>query len=239
LREYLEEQRNVEHSKDQDNSERKNSTRQGNKHSSKLEKILKFYTAEITIALQEFHQMDFVYGDLSPSDLVLDRDGHICLHKLPFNKHAPKKSSDINPEYIPPEVVTGDEYQQEADWWCFGVMCWELFAGTSPFYAENFHEISCKILCKELVYPNTMSPELKCLIELLLHSDASKRLKTAEEIKQHAFFEGVDWKMVGKKKPKPPFKMNTTNFDSLEVVGLAETLVAKPKKAKFHGNSFV
>eukprot|EP01121_Diplochlamys_sp_Union-15-3_P021749 TRINITY_DN8978_c0_g1_i1.p1 TRINITY_DN8978_c0_g1~~TRINITY_DN8978_c0_g1_i1.p1 ORF type:complete len:153 (-),score=19.85 TRINITY_DN8978_c0_g1_i1:61-519(-) len=150
----------------------------------------------------------------------------------------------MNPEYIPPEIVTGENYQPETDWWCLGIMMWELFVGKSPFFSETFHEMSYKILSQELTFPGTMSPELKSLIEKLLHRDISKRLNQVQDIKNHSFFSGVDWSVSSKKKQKTPFKSlilsKESNFDSLRVeAGLAETMVAQPKKAKFSGHSFV
>lgn len=32
-------------------------------------------------------------------------------------------------DYVPPEIVTGDFYDEKADVWCLGVLCYELCTG--------------------------------------------------------------------------------------------------------------
>lgn len=34
-------------------------------------------------------------------------------------------------DYVPPEIVTGDFYDEKADVWCLGVLCYELCTGNS------------------------------------------------------------------------------------------------------------
>ena len=36
-------------------------------------------------------------------------------------------------DYVPPEIVTGDFYDERADVWCLGVLCYELCTGRAPF----------------------------------------------------------------------------------------------------------
>jgi serine/threonine protein kinase len=60
-----------------------------------------------------------------------------------------------------------------------------------------------------------MSPEAKDLIEKLLVKDPKSRL-TADGIKKHPFFEGIDWNNLRKTKapiiPKYISKKDTSNF---------------------------
>lgn len=56
--------------------------------------------------------------------------------------------------------------------------------------------------------PNHFTMDLKQLLEGLLQRDVDKRLgcrgKGADEVKQHAFFHGIDWQMVYLQKYNPP-----------------------------------
>lgn len=36
-------------------------------------------------------------------------------------------------DYVPPEIVTGEFYDEKADVWCLGVLCYELCTGKAPF----------------------------------------------------------------------------------------------------------
>lgn len=40
----------------------------------------RFYSAEITLALQHVHQLDIVYRDLKPENVLLDSEGETGLH---------------------------------------------------------------------------------------------------------------------------------------------------------------
>ncbi len=36
-------------------------------------------------------------------------------------------------DYVPPEIVTGEFYDERADVWSLGVLCYELCTGRAPF----------------------------------------------------------------------------------------------------------
>jgi len=60
----------------------------------------------------------------------------------------------------------------------------------------------------EPIYPKNISPELKNLIKSLLNKDPCKRLganRDASEIKEHQFFNNMDWKKLNEKSLKAPF----------------------------------
>jgi aurora kinase B len=40
-------------------------------------------------------------------------------------------------DYVPPEIVTGEFYDEKADIWCLGVLCYELSTGKAPFESST------------------------------------------------------------------------------------------------------
>lgn len=56
--------------------------------------------------------------------------------------------------------------------------------------------------------PDSFTPELKDLLESLLRRDVHDRLgcvsRGADEVKEHAFFHGIDWHQVYLQKYPPP-----------------------------------
>ena len=48
--------------------------------------IAKFFTSEITSALDYLHKEDIVYRDLKPENILIDREGHVKLTDFGFAK---------------------------------------------------------------------------------------------------------------------------------------------------------
>lgn len=102
------------------------------------------------------------------------------------------------PDYIAPEVFMQRGYSKECDWWSVGVIMFEMLIGYPPFCSETPQETYRKIMnFKEtLRFPDDpqISPEAQDLIERLL-DDQDSRLgaSSVEEIRNHPFFEGIDW----------------------------------------------
>eukprot|EP00708_Paratrimastix_pyriformis_P002712 GAFH01001465.1.p1 GENE.GAFH01001465.1~~GAFH01001465.1.p1 ORF type:complete len:528 (-),score=166.42 GAFH01001465.1:28-1551(-) len=102
------------------------------------------------------------------------------------------------PDYIPPEVLMKQGYGKECDWWSLGVIMYEMLVGYPPFYSDNPVDTCSKILRHQeyLRFPPdiALSPEAINLIQCLI-TDARHRLGTrsADEIKGHPWFRGIDW----------------------------------------------
>ena len=41
------------------------------------------------------------------------------------------------PEYLAPEVLHGLGYDDAADWWSLGILCYELVYGLPPYYHKS------------------------------------------------------------------------------------------------------
>lgn len=77
-----------------------------------------------------------------------------------------------------------------------------------------------KILQNELKFPSFLEgTEAKDLLTKLLQKDPANRLDDAQEIKNHPFFQDIDWNKLLDKAYLPPFKpqveslLDTSNFD--------------------------
>jgi len=107
-----------------------------------------------------------------------------------------------------PEVLNGEGYGPEIDWWSVGVILFEMLAGYPPFCADEPEETCKKVLYWEdnLVMPTDkpISDDASDLIFKLL-TDVEFRIgrNGAEEIKSHPFFQTVDWKNL--RTSKAPF----------------------------------
>ncbi|XWS30296.1 hypothetical protein CRYUN_Cryun24cG0105100 [Craigia yunnanensis] len=104
-------------------------------------------------------------------------------------------------EYLAPEIIRGDGHGSAVDWWTFGIFLYELLVGRTPFKGNGNRETLFNVVGQSLKFPegSSISFAAKDLIRGLLVKDPQKRLgfkRGATEIKQHPFFETVNWALI-------------------------------------------
>jgi serine/threonine protein kinase len=193
------------------------------------ENLIRFYSAQIAIAISEIHESEFIYRDLKPENILIDEEGFIKLcdfgscTRINLNKKTKDFAGTIY--YASPEMIAGIGYDQMTDWWSFGILIYELLTGNVPFISHDKTRIFELIEMTEIKFPNEIlnennekelfypSKEIKDLIEKLLIKDPNKRLgkkNGIEEIKTHSFYRDLNFDLVKKKKLKPLFKPNVS-----------------------------
>lgn len=168
----------------------------------------------------------FFNRDLKPENILIDYNGHIALCDFGLCKLNMTDSERTNtfcgtPEYLAPELLLGQGYTKNVDWWTLGVLLYEMLTGLPPFYHENTDEMYRKILRDPLVFPDDMSDEASNFLTGLLTRDPNLRLgnRGTDEIRHHPFFRSIDWTKLMRKQLQAPFKpsvenmYDTTNFD--------------------------
>ncbi|XP_004494155.1 serine/threonine-protein kinase D6PKL1 [Cicer arietinum] len=104
-------------------------------------------------------------------------------------------------EYLAPEIIKEEGHGAAVDWWTFGVFLYELLYGRTPFKGSNNEETLANVVLQSLRFPDDpfVSFEARDLIRGLLVKEPENRLgsqKGAAEIKQHPFFEGLNWALI-------------------------------------------
>ncbi|KAM9913654.1 hypothetical protein OXX69_001397 [Metschnikowia pulcherrima] len=193
------------------------------------EERAKFYIAELVLALEHLHDNDIVYRDLKPENILLDANGHIALCDFGLSKANLNNDGTTNTfcgttEYLAPEVLLDESgYTKMVDFWSLGVLIFEMCCGWSPFYADNTQQMYKNIAFGKVRFPKeVLSPEGRSFVKGLLNRNPKHRLgaiNDARELKEHPFFQDVDWKLLRAKNIPPPFKphiaseTDTSNFD--------------------------
>ncbi|KAK6480369.1 ribosomal protein S6 kinase alpha-6 isoform X1 [Huso huso] len=179
------------------------------------EEDVKFYLAELALALDHLHNLGIVYRDLKPENILLDEAGHIKLTDFGLSKESvdqDKKAYSFcgTVEYMAPEVVNRRGHTQSADWWSLGVLMFEMLTGTLPFQGKDRNETMSMILKAKLGMPQFLSSEAQSLLRMLFKRNPANRLGAGsdgvEEIKRHAFFSTIDWNKLYRGEIQPPFK---------------------------------
>ncbi|KAL6497844.1 Serine/Threonine protein kinase, catalytic domain [Orobanche hederae] len=238
--------------------------------------IIRFYAAELVLALEYLHTLGIVYRDLKPENVMIQENGHLMLvdfdlstklspkspetrsvssaeskppqttpkKKKPFGFFFRRRGTEISPdvsvrqseleptspssesdsveksnsfvgteEYVAPEIILGEGHDFSVDWWCLGVMLYEMLYGTTPFRGANRKETFYRIITKSPNLTGELTP-LRDLIGKLLEKDPAKRVSDVREIKGHAFFRRVDWDRITEL-PRPPFIPEPTDVGGM------------------------
>uniref|UniRef100_A0A4W4DV96 non-specific serine/threonine protein kinase n=1 Tax=Electrophorus electricus TaxID=8005 RepID=A0A4W4DV96_ELEEL len=179
------------------------------------EEDVKFYLAELALALDHLHNLGIVYRDLKPENILLDEAGHIKLTDFGLSKESVDQDRKAysfcgTVEYMAPEVVNRRGHTQSADWWSLGVLMFEMLTGTLPFQGKDRNETMNMILKAKLGMPQFLSLEAQSLLRMLFKRNPANRLGAGpdgvEEIKRHAFFSTIDWNKLYRRELQPPFK---------------------------------
>ena len=136
------------------------------------EASVRFYAAELVLALETLRHLGIVYRDLKPENLVLTREGHLVLVDFGLGKLLDTgancyftKTFCGTAEYLAPEVILGQYYNYAVDLWSLGTMVYEMLVGVPPYWAEHPQEMYQKIITAgPMVIPKTMSPEAEDLL---------------------------------------------------------------------------
>lgn len=178
----------------------------------------RFYLAEILLAIAHLHSKDIIYRDIKLENIVVTSDGHVActdfgLSKEEMTDDDRTKSFVGTCEYLAPELIKKTGYGRQVDWWAFGILTFEMIQGDSPFKDKVPLQLFEKIVKEKPVFTERFTDEAKDLVSKLLDKNPKTRLgcgpNGAEDIKNHPFFENVDWDTVMNKTfemPPPPHR---------------------------------
>ena len=182
------------------------------------EECTRFYGAEILDTIDYMHARGVIHRDLKPENVLLDDQMHVKITDFGTAKilDVPQRpSKDANgdigvgspldgsednkansfvgtAEYVSPELLTDKKACKSSDLWAFGCIIYQLLAGRPPFKAGNEYLTFQKIVALEYQFPTGFPEVARDLVERLLVLDPASRL-SIEHIKNHEFFDGVNW----------------------------------------------
>ena len=94
-----------------------------------------FYIASIILAVNYLHQKKIIFRDIKPENIMVLENGYIKLIDFGTAKELRDKTNSIigTPHYMAPEVILGDLYSFEIDYWSIGICLYEFCCGILPF----------------------------------------------------------------------------------------------------------
>ncbi|KAG8065594.1 hypothetical protein GUJ93_ZPchr0004g38180 [Zizania palustris] len=136
-------------------------------------------------------------------------------------------------EYLAPEIIKGEGHGSAVDWWTFGIFLHELLYGKTPFKGSGNRATLFNVVGQQLRFPEAPSTSYasRDLIRGLLVKEPQHRLgvkRGATEIKQHPFFEGVNWALI--RCSTPPDVPRPVEAELPVKYGVAEAIGSNSKR---------
>eukprot|EP00940_MAST-03C_sp_MAST-3C-sp2_P000925 g925.t1 len=194
----------------------------------------RIYAAEVIAGIGHIHECGYMYRDLKPENLMIDKHGYLKIVDFGFCKRIPsgKKSQTLcgTPEYLSPELVLQRGHDHCVDYWAFGCLVYELLTNDTPFADPKQSRIFKKIINSDRItkhmFQRGFPSKAKSLIEQLLVPKPSMRLgmqrNGPKDILSHPWFSGIDWGKLAQKRYKAPYRpkveneLDDRNFDNYD-----------------------
>ena len=185
----------------------------------------KFFCANIMLGLEYIHKNKIIHRDIKPENLVLDSKGYLAITDFGVAiKYCKNNSNETSgtPGYMAPEVLCSLNHSFFVDFYAVGVMAYEFMIGHRPYLGRNRKEIKEAVLAKQVIVNKKMldgygwSFESGDFINRMIQRKVVKRLgyNGINEIKNHLWFQDIDWDELLMKKINSPFiPKEGDNFD--------------------------
>jgi serine/threonine protein kinase len=154
---------------------------------------IRYYCLQLVSVLDYLHSVRRVaHRDLKLENIMLDAYNNIKLIDFGLSRGFPDSESRYStpcgsPPYIAPELITTGTYTQAADIWSLGIVLYALATGRMPFFDDDIGKLCRQIVAKPIVYPPSLSEDLRDLLKQMLCRNPSSRI-TIDQIKQHPWF---------------------------------------------------
>ena len=211
------------------------------------EEIVQFLMRQIVRGLKYIHEHGIIHRDIKLDNILVkfysQEDINSCnmlkTHikisdfgisaKLGENKLA--FTALGSPAYMDPFILKklnerndlkdSEGYDQSADIWSLGAMCYEMLIGKRIFTGRNLKELFKKVEGGDYTLPTHLSQEVVSFLNGMLQYDSKKRL-TIEELSRHHFltkntkdFSSVNFALVSSKLGVNGININTKKNDTL------------------------
>ena len=209
------------------------------------EEEIKFIAGNVILGLEYIHSNGIIHRDIKPANLVFDNKGYIRISDFGIavyysNKDIPPAGT---PGYFAPEsIMNRYKFFYSADFFNLGIILYEIVKKQKPFQSttvsnliEEFSSVEIKLSTKDLNNSN-YSEHLCDFINKMLVIDPKNRIgsnNNIEEIKDHPFFSGLNWKHLYHKTIRSPFKNDNIENKKIEDINYNDEPLDEESQKKF------
>jgi tetratricopeptide (TPR) repeat protein len=141
-------------------------------------------------ALDYAHAQGVVHRDVKPSNLMVDRQGHVYVTDFGLARRTDVSAkltlSGVilgTPTYMPPEQARGQEATPRSDVYSLGATLYELVSGAAPFTGSDALSVVQGVILQDPVPPRGKNPSLPSVIETIIlkamEKEPERRYSTA------------------------------------------------------------
>ena len=192
--------------------------------------MAKYYAARTILGIEALHEHGIMYRDLKPDNLLMNADGETKISDMGLaTRILPGGHTQTcgTRGYWAPEIIERDKdgvkvrYSESIDWFSLGCCLYEFLKGRSPFLTAKAKEWKSHHPSRQSLPPVDqalleMEPEfereifdstVEDLLKGLLQKNGTTRLGSggAHEIKEHPWFDDINWDLLVAGRMKPPF----------------------------------
>ncbi|XP_029309622.1 rhodopsin kinase grk7a isoform X1 [Cottoperca gobio] len=178
------------------------------------------YTAQITTGIMHLHEMNIIYRDMKPENVLLDSQGQCRLSDLGLAiEIVPEKTVTQmagTGAYMAPELLTKTPYRTSVDWWALGCSIYEMVAGYTPFKGPDSkkekvekEEVQRRIQSEEPKWEHKcFDAPTKDIIQQFLKKKIEERLgikNNMEDPRKHEWFNKINFPRLEAGLVDPPW----------------------------------
>ncbi len=132
-------------------------------------------------ALAYAHSRGVLHRDVKPSNILIDRDGHVYLTDFGLARlaHSSETTSSHDmmigsPHYISPEQAKSEPVDARTDIYSLGIILYEMFTGQVPFSAETPYATILAHINEEPRAPRMLNPKIPAAVEQVVLKSIAK-----------------------------------------------------------------
>ena len=134
-------------------------------------------------------------------------------------------------------MIKNKLYGPAADIFSYGVMLYRMLCGSKPFKGKVDRDLDKAVIERKSTFPKEIfSKEAISLLTGLLQKRPENRLgcgdRGIEEVKEHPFFESIDWGLLEAGYIDPPFVPNKFDVNAASLKDIGDFDRAKYKHVK-------